>query len=168
MKNAEMLTNAYLFSSHDINWWTGVVWITCRLLWCFYQVFVILFWRHPFTAEDPLVSKWCNTTFLQSLINISDGHRVSTFSYIFIYGWSIPLRLCNIHSSNSWIGINFYNNNLLKCTRTNIFQKNQCTAAVRLMSVENNRYSTQDDVMKSYCDIPSCSKSERNFWYKLQ
>ncbi len=23
------------------------------------------FWRHPFTAEDPLVSKWCNVTFLQ-------------------------------------------------------------------------------------------------------
>ncbi len=23
------------------------------------------FWRHPFTAEDPLVSKWCNATFLQ-------------------------------------------------------------------------------------------------------
>ncbi len=24
------------------------------------QLFVLLFWRHPFTAEDPLVSKWCN------------------------------------------------------------------------------------------------------------
>ncbi len=23
------------------------------------------FWRHPFTAEDPLVSKWYNATFLQ-------------------------------------------------------------------------------------------------------
>ncbi len=22
-------------------------------------------WRHPFTAEDPLLSKWCNATFLQ-------------------------------------------------------------------------------------------------------
>ncbi len=22
-------------------------------------------WRHPFTADDPLVSKWCNATFLQ-------------------------------------------------------------------------------------------------------
>ncbi len=25
----------------------------------------ISFWRHPFTAEDTLVSKWCNATFLQ-------------------------------------------------------------------------------------------------------
>ncbi len=27
-----------LFTSQDINWWTGVVWITCGLLWCFYQL----------------------------------------------------------------------------------------------------------------------------------
>ncbi len=36
---------------------------SCGLLWCFYQLFGLSFWRHPFTAEDPLVSKWC--TFLQ-------------------------------------------------------------------------------------------------------
>ncbi len=29
-----------------------VVWITCRLLWCFYQLFGLSFWRHPFTASD--------------------------------------------------------------------------------------------------------------------
>ncbi len=23
----------------DINWWTAVLWITCVLLWCFYQLF---------------------------------------------------------------------------------------------------------------------------------
>ncbi len=28
----------FLLSSQDINWWTGVVWITCGLLWCFYQL----------------------------------------------------------------------------------------------------------------------------------
>ncbi len=33
----------------------------CGLLWCFYQLFGLSFWRHPFTAEHPLV----NTTFLQ-------------------------------------------------------------------------------------------------------
>ncbi len=42
-------------------------------------------WRHPFTAEHPLVSKWCNATFLQTwwrnkLILISDSLRVSGFS----------------------------------------------------------------------------------------
>ncbi len=73
------------FSSQDINCWTGVVWITCGSLWCFYQLFGLSFWRHPFTAEHPLLSKWCNATFLQiwwrnKLIYILDGLRVNTFS----------------------------------------------------------------------------------------
>ncbi len=59
------ITNMHFFASQDCCWWTGVVWITCWLLWCFYQPFGLSFWRHPFTAEDPLVSKWCNDKFLQ-------------------------------------------------------------------------------------------------------
>ncbi len=49
--------------SQDFNGWTGVVW--CGLLWCFYQLFGLSFWRHPFTPEDPLVSMQCNAKFLQ-------------------------------------------------------------------------------------------------------
>ncbi len=37
----------------------------CVLVWCFDQLFGLSFWRHPFTAEDQLVSKWCKATFLQ-------------------------------------------------------------------------------------------------------
>ncbi len=59
------ITNMQLFASQCIHCWTGIVWITSGLLWCFYQLFGLSFWRHPFTAEDPLVSKWCNATFLQ-------------------------------------------------------------------------------------------------------
>ncbi len=79
------LTNMQLFTSHNINWRAGVVWITCGLLWCFYQLFGLSFWRHPFTAKYPLVSKWCNVKFLQSfpminkLIYILDGLRACTF-----------------------------------------------------------------------------------------
>ncbi len=39
----------------------------CGLLVDYCDVFIScfdLFWRHPFTAEDPLLSKWCNATFL--------------------------------------------------------------------------------------------------------
>ncbi len=50
-----LFTNLQLLASQDVNWWNGVVCITCGLLWCFYQ---LSFWRHPFTDEDPLVSKW--------------------------------------------------------------------------------------------------------------
>ncbi len=78
-------TNRQFFASQDVNWWIEVVWFTCGLLWCFYKLFGLSFWRHPFTAEDPLVSKWWNATFLQiwwrnKLIYILDGLRVSTFS----------------------------------------------------------------------------------------
>ncbi len=44
-------------ASQDINWWTGLLW--------FFQLFGLSFWRHPFTAEHPLMSKWCNATFVQ-------------------------------------------------------------------------------------------------------
>ncbi len=29
---------------------------------CFNHLFEVSFWRHPFTAEDKLVSEWCNIT----------------------------------------------------------------------------------------------------------
>ncbi len=44
---------------------TDGLWITYGLLRCFYQLFGLSFWRHPFTTEDPLVSNWCNAQFLQ-------------------------------------------------------------------------------------------------------
>ncbi len=81
-----------LLSSPDVNWWTGVVWITCGLLWCFYQLFGLSFWRHPFTAEHPLVSRWWNATFLQiwwkKFNYILDGLSVSTFHQFLISGWT--------------------------------------------------------------------------------
>ncbi len=79
------LTNTQLFTAHNINWWTGVVWITCGLLWCFYQLFGFSFWRHPFTADDPLVSKWCNATFLQICSNEETNSSTSWMAW----GWLI-------------------------------------------------------------------------------
>ncbi len=94
----DLFTNTQLLASQDINWWTGVVWITCGLLWCFYQLFGLSFWRHPFTAEDPLVSEWWNATFLQlwwrnKLIYILDDLRWAHFQQIFIFAWTISLRV---------------------------------------------------------------------------
>ncbi len=90
------LINMQFFTSQDINWWTEVVWITCALLWCFYQLFGHSFWRHPFTAEDPLVSKRFNDKFLQ--IYSSEETKSSTswmvwlyFQHIFISVWTVPL-----------------------------------------------------------------------------
>ncbi len=60
LKNVLMMDLFELLSSPDVNWWIGVVWITCGLLWCFYQLFGLSFWRHPFTAEHPLLRHWCS------------------------------------------------------------------------------------------------------------
>ncbi len=49
------ITKIQLFTSQVVNRWTGVLYITWTLI----------FWRHPFTAEDPLVSKSCDAIFLQ-------------------------------------------------------------------------------------------------------
>ncbi len=56
--NDLFLTNTQLFTLQAINWWTGVMWITCGLLWCFTAE----------TAEDPLVSKRCIVHFSKSVL----------------------------------------------------------------------------------------------------
>ncbi len=89
-----------LLSSQDVNWWTGVVWITCGLLWCFYQLFGLSFWRHPFTAEHPLMRHWCRDTFLQIWwrkthlhLEWSEGEYNFRFVSYCLYG-SIRFKWC--------------------------------------------------------------------------
>ncbi len=91
-KKVLMMDLFQLLSSPDVNWWTGVVWITCGLLWCFYQLFGLSFWRHPFTAEDPLLRQWLNATFLQIWWRKTHSHLGwSESEHIFIFGWTVPL-----------------------------------------------------------------------------
>ncbi len=57
----------------------------------------VSFWRHPFTAEDPLVKKWCNAKFLQTWSYEETNPSTSCGEYIFrififILGWTIPLK----------------------------------------------------------------------------
>ncbi len=99
------LTNRFLFckSLTDGLEWRG-------LLWCFNQLFGLSFWRHPFTTEYPLVSKWSNATFLQicsdeeKLIYILDGLMWVHLHQISIFRWSIPLTwtfyLCMLSKGN--------------------------------------------------------------------
>jgi len=89
-----------IVTSEDVNWCTGVMWITCGLLWCFYQLFGLSFWRHPFTAGDSLVSEWCNAKLIRFWWRnkiILYGLRVTTFdinftltlNYIFESLWTV-------------------------------------------------------------------------------
>ncbi len=109
VKNVLVMDLFQLLSSPDVNWWTGVVWITCGLLWCFYQLFGLSFWRHPFTAKHPLLRHWCRDTFLQTwsrnkLILILDGLRVSTFSanFHFWVNWWLVFMCQWIQHFNDW------------------------------------------------------------------
>ncbi len=43
----------------------GLEWCGLVVDYCDYQLFGLSFWRHPFTAQDPLMSKWCDTKCLQ-------------------------------------------------------------------------------------------------------
>ncbi len=77
-----------------------MVWITCGLLWCSYQLFGLSFWRHPFTAEDPLVRKWFNAKFLKVCSDEETNSYISWmargwvhFQQIFIFGWTFPLSV---------------------------------------------------------------------------
>ncbi len=63
----------------------GLEWCGLLVDYCdvFISCFGLSFWRHPFTAEHPLVSKWCNATFIwwrNKLIYILDGLRVRAYS----------------------------------------------------------------------------------------
>ncbi len=95
-----LLTNTKRLASQDVNWWTGVVWITCGLLWCFYQLFGLSFWRHPFTAEDPLVSKLCNTVISPICSDEKTNTSTSSIAWEWVYfqlnfiflGRAIPLN----------------------------------------------------------------------------
>ncbi len=80
------LTNMQLFASLT----DGLEW--CGLLWCFYQLSGLSFWRHPFTAEHPLVSKWWNATFLQIFQMKKQTHlHLRCKCSHFIFRWTIPL-----------------------------------------------------------------------------
>ncbi len=70
------------FSHHKMStdW---LVRITFGLLWCFYQPFGLSFWWHPFTAEDPLVSKWCNATFMFWWISWYPENYIFYMNYCF-------------------------------------------------------------------------------------
>ncbi len=61
----------------------------------FYQLFGLSFWRHPFTAEDPL-SKPCNAKLLQIVSNEETNsttlRMALQFSEMFIFRWTITLN----------------------------------------------------------------------------
>ncbi len=71
------LTNMLFFASQDHGLELYDLWIVVMFL---LAVWMAPFWRHPFTAECPLVRKWCNAQFLQTCWSNAETH--STTSWI--------------------------------------------------------------------------------------
>ncbi len=96
------ITNKQLFISQDINWWNGVVWIACGLfLFFFSQLFGHSIWRHPFTADDPLMS---NDVKLKGWVH---------FQQIFMFVWSTVFLNCKLVSwiiqmCHMWCSCSYY------------------------------------------------------------
>ncbi len=70
VKNIFMM-DLSLLSSQDVNWWAGVVWITCGLLW----------WFRFFSAVWTLI--------LTAPIHCRGS--IHSIQQMFIFGWTIPL-----------------------------------------------------------------------------
>ncbi len=60
---------AFHFTRHTLMDWRCV-----DYCYVFISCFGLSFWRHPFTAKDPLVSKWYNAKFLQICSNGEKTH----------------------------------------------------------------------------------------------
>ncbi len=89
-------THKMCMISQDVNWWTGVVWINCGLLWCFYQLFGLSFWWHPFTVEHPNLFPWKNKHII-----ILEGLRVSKFSTHFYFWMGDISKAARSHAANN-------------------------------------------------------------------
>ncbi len=98
-----------LFISEDINWWTGVVWITCGLLWCFISC-LDSFWLAPIhcrgsTGEQEM---WCYLLsnlfwWRNKLIYISNGLRITKYSANFqFFWWTISIKSGWIWMDSQW------------------------------------------------------------------
>ncbi len=64
----------------------GLEW--CGLLWCFYQLIRLSFWRHPFTTEDPLVNKvmgcYISQNLLQKQTHLHLGWPEGEYIFVFV------------------------------------------------------------------------------------
>ncbi len=148
------------FALQDVNW-TRVVWITCGLLWCFYQLFGLSFWRHPFTAEDLLVIKWYNATFLQihsdEETNSCMAWKWVYFQNIFVFGCYFFNKLMYNNQQPIWpivISAKVLSETFRKITNTNFM----LTHSLLHMNIEMlDTSALPEPVLARFCttNIPS-------------
>ncbi len=67
-----------------------------RIFYSEWVLFGLSFWRHPFTAEDPFVSKWYNAKSEETNSYIQDGLSVSSFSFNFWVNYFLIFKFIKI------------------------------------------------------------------------
>ncbi len=70
-------------------------------MWCFYQLFAISFWRHPFTTEDPLARVSQNLFWWRNkFIYILDGLGVNIFTVNISFWVNCSFKcVCEVHET---------------------------------------------------------------------
>ncbi len=97
--SAKMSYKHAVFTSQYINGWTGVVWITCGPLWCFYQLFGLSDGTHSLQR----IHRWASGIMLnlaKTFLIKKQTHLHLEWPenrYIFIAGWTTPLKKLNEH-----------------------------------------------------------------------
>ncbi len=89
-----LLQTYIFFTSQDVHWWTGIVWITSGILMFFISC-LDSFWRHPFTAEDSL-EEICQIADVCQFMYIKSGDTClffCDFTKMKAIDWSICLSV---------------------------------------------------------------------------
>ncbi len=94
------LINTLRLSSQDVNWWTGLVWIACGLLWCFYQTLILTAPIHcRASIAETVMQCYISPNLMKNQTHIHLGwpEDEHIFSKKFIFGWTFALKLqCEI------------------------------------------------------------------------
>ncbi len=90
-------TCIYFFTNiQNINWWTGVIMITCGLLWCFYQLFELILMApiqsSGHTGEQKAKTNSSTSWMTRGRVNLQP---------IFNFEWTIPASNFRVWSTVS-------------------------------------------------------------------
>ncbi len=116
------LTNTKIFTFQDINWWTGVVWITSGLLGCFYARF-----HSDGTHSRQRIHWWASHVMLhfsksvpmKRQTHLHLGWPGDIFRQIL---WTVPLKV-SMHIYTAWMYFKVCCSCFLDCVFRPCFQR---------------------------------------------
>ncbi len=139
---------------------------------------------HPFTAEHPLVSKWCNAKFIRICSDEETNSSTSwmawewvKFQQMFVFSWNIPLRCmadrvsgralsrrCLLASVRS-LQYQIYNENTI-CVIMPSSHRDSCTSSIANKTIvfSHNYVTPHKTIFKAGC---VCHFQNNVIWSKI-